>query len=331
MSDPLVTIIVGSYNHVDFIEESLLSALEQDYEHLEVIVADDGSTDGTAEKILNLAREWPDRLIPIVGGPNIGITRNCNRALARRHGRYVCFLSGDVLYVQGKVRQQVAWFESGADRVACGHAIEGFDSVTGEVRWVSSEPASLRGGHGLRGVVEKGLFIGLSLMVRADVIPDYGYDERVGIMSDFKLQLDCVLRGGVYGYVPSVLARYRIHQASITQRSMREESAHRAFLEGSLSTLALVEGAHPSLARSCALSRARLLFAAGRWRSRQGQVEFARSYYKAALRYGGFRVWKAIPALMMTALPQRLRELCERLISRRKLITSHVAMSSGPS
>ncbi|HYC62668.1 MAG TPA: glycosyltransferase [Thermoanaerobaculia bacterium] len=327
MSSPLVTVIVGCYNHVGFVEESLLSALQQDYENLEVIVADDGSTDGTVEKILELARQWPERLVPIVGEPNVGITRNCNRALSRRRGQYVCFLSGDDVFVQGKVRKQVEWLHGGADRVACGHAVEGFDSVTGQVRWVSSEPISLRSRRSLGAIVERGLFLGLSLMVRADALPAYGYDERVGIMSDFKLQLDCVLGGGACHYIDEVLARYRIHEKSITQRSMREESAHRAFLEGSLTLIALVEAEHPALAKSCSKSRSRLLFAAGRWNARQGRMEIARAYYRAALRHGGLGAWKAVPAVLLTLGPRVVRDAVERVLSRREIVSREVAAS----
>jgi len=77
-NQPLVSIHIITYNQIDFIHDTLTSALEQDYENLEVVVADDGSTDGTAEVILEYAKKYPNRLLPLVGGPNLGITGNSN-------------------------------------------------------------------------------------------------------------------------------------------------------------------------------------------------------------------------------------------------------------
>src|SRR5689334_23285444 len=99
MSRPLVSVLVVAYNQISFIADTLASAVEHDYENLQVVVADDGSTDGTTDVVLDFARRHPGRVVPLTGGPNLGITRNCNRGLTACKGEYVAFLGGDDLFL----------------------------------------------------------------------------------------------------------------------------------------------------------------------------------------------------------------------------------------
>src|SRR5438128_463489 len=91
VTNPLVSVIVPTYNQLDFIAEALDSVLEQDYENLQIVVGDDGSTDGTVEIIRQFAKRYPRRLIPLDGLPHLGITANCNRCLRACNGKYIAF------------------------------------------------------------------------------------------------------------------------------------------------------------------------------------------------------------------------------------------------
>lgn len=59
---PLVSIIINNYNYGRFLREAIDSALNQTYPHVEVIVVDDGSTDGSQEIITS----YGDRVIPVL-------------------------------------------------------------------------------------------------------------------------------------------------------------------------------------------------------------------------------------------------------------------------
>ena len=61
MSNASVSIVIVTYNQADFIGGTIHSALEQNYDNLEVIVTDDASTDGTQEIISEFARKFPNR------------------------------------------------------------------------------------------------------------------------------------------------------------------------------------------------------------------------------------------------------------------------------
>src|SRR5262245_26145379 len=117
---PLVSVCIVTFNQANFVQRALLSAVEQDYPNLEVLVADDGSTDGTAEVLQRLAQQYPERvqLLPIEPNRGIaGIARNYNRALTNARGKYVALLDGDDEFLPGKIRKQVEWLEADERRV----------------------------------------------------------------------------------------------------------------------------------------------------------------------------------------------------------------------
>ena len=211
MSLPLVSICVPTYHHVNFIGEALRSALEQDYPNLEIIVADDGSTDGTATIIHDYAKKHPGHIVALPSRPNQGIpgiVTNYNRALKACHGKYIAFIEGDDLYLPGKIATQVAWLESSERRVLCGHDVEAFDSGTGRILYRWSERWPLRNSGGVREVIRYQVpFATVSVMLRASAVPSQGFDDRLRIVLDWKFWIDCLSGGGDFGYVPGIYAR----------------------------------------------------------------------------------------------------------------------------
>jgi glycosyltransferase involved in cell wall biosynthesis len=94
MADPLVSIILPTYNRLVLLRETLASARAQTFTDWELLVVDDGSTDGTAEYLDALSREDPRvRRIAMPHAANLGLLRNTAQARAR--GRWVAFLDSD--------------------------------------------------------------------------------------------------------------------------------------------------------------------------------------------------------------------------------------------
>lgn len=93
--DPLVSIIIPTYNNEDQIEAAVRSALDQTLTHMEVIVVDDCSTDGTAAVLKKIGAEDPRLVISSTpeNSGGVGAPRNVGMKLAR--GPYVTFLDGD--------------------------------------------------------------------------------------------------------------------------------------------------------------------------------------------------------------------------------------------
>ena len=300
MTTPLVSVLIPCYNQVDYIADAILTAVEQDYPHVQTVVADDGSTDGTREIVRELAAKYPDRITAILG-EHVGLAGNCNRALDACRGEYVAFTSGDDVFLPGKLARQVAWMEEDERRVVSGHDVEVFDASTGKILYRWSEYFPLSEGAGASRLVSIGhIFPAPSLFARARALQRHRYDERFGLMCDWKFWIDVLATSnGRYGVVDGVLARYRRHAASIT-------GDDRTLLTRSQSVLMIVgavEGAYPWLLRECRLYRAKIFLKLGAARLSEREGREARRYLWAAFRSDPWFSWKVPAGLLLSAAP----------------------------
>lgn len=95
MSEPRVSVIIPVYNTEPYIEEAVRSIMEQTLRELEIIIVDDGSTDGSRRILERLAAE--DGRILLLSQANAGQAAARNAALGRARGRYVYFMDSDDL------------------------------------------------------------------------------------------------------------------------------------------------------------------------------------------------------------------------------------------
>lgn len=98
---PLVSVILPTYNRRRFLEESVRSVLNQTYRNFEVIVVDDGSTDGTSESICSLSPA-----LRYLRQPNSGVAAARNRGLAAARGELIAFQDSDDLWHPEKLARQ---------------------------------------------------------------------------------------------------------------------------------------------------------------------------------------------------------------------------------
>ena len=113
--DPLVSVIVPTWNRVQYLREALLSVAAQGYGCIEMIVVDDGSTDGTREAVEDVIRETaPARgqdWIDYVFQEHAGVATARNNGLARATGVFIAFCDSDDHWVEDKLEKQVAYLE----------------------------------------------------------------------------------------------------------------------------------------------------------------------------------------------------------------------------
>ncbi len=301
MTKPLVSIFMPTYNHEAFIEEALDGCLSQTYENFEVVVADDGSTDRTQLAVAEYARRYPGRVVALVGGRHLGVAGNSNRALRACHGEYIALTSGDDVLLPGKLEAQVAWLERDMRRVLCYHDVEVFDSITGDLLFNYMDRYPIRDGDA-RVLVRHGAFIsGTSIMLRAESVPPWGFDERVKSSSDWLFWIECMARsGGVAGAVEGIHARYRRHAMSLSLNQPREHA-----LQDLMVSLGIIEARYPTLIGASRKRRADIFFVEGMRKWLSGERAAALGYLQQSFLTSGVP-WTS-PLVLLRELRYRQR------------------------
>ena len=223
MSRARVSIIVPVYNRESMIADCLDSVLAQDYAPIEVLVIDDGSTDGTAAVLARYA----DR-VRILQQENAGPYVARNRALEEASGAFVCLVDSDDRIHPQKTRRQVARLEADPGVVLvythCAYRDPGgARRVPGR-----SEQVSLRGDLSVRILAEFGGNIPWpTAMIRAEALRKVGpFDtrHRVGMDRELGMRLAQV---GRFDVIEEALYEFTLHAEHVSLDFARREEAAR--------------------------------------------------------------------------------------------------------
>jgi len=120
LNNPLISVIIPTFNHGDYIEKAIDSVLQQSYKELEIIVVDDGSTDNTAGIILKYGER-----IKYIRQRNGGGNAARNRGIRESRGELLAFLDADDYWIQDKLAKQIPEIirEESVGIVGCGYFV----------------------------------------------------------------------------------------------------------------------------------------------------------------------------------------------------------------
>lgn len=221
-----VSVMVVAYNQAHLIRETLDSILTQDYANMEIVVADDASTDGTQEILREYANRYHDKVVIVLNSQHVGITKNSNAAFTACKGELICLFAGDDVMLPGKIRAQVDVFDD-PFVVLSYHSVDIFDSASGKTlditfsrsRKFVKDVADIILCGGLPGIT--------SVMVRRSACPTTGFDTRLPSVSDSLFVIEVALQGKI-AKVDGVYSRYRKHSkgASNLTFELLEESLY---------------------------------------------------------------------------------------------------------
>jgi len=209
---PLVSVIVPAWNAAPFVRQAVHSILSQTLNELEVIVVDDGSSDGTANEV----RSIRDPRVHVLTQANSGPAAARNRGVsAAQSPKYVAFLDADDFWDPDKLERQVAHLDASP---ACG-------AVGSFLRYVSSSGRVLGvSGHVIgpaeHAQIARGEFYPFPamscLVVRREVLQQAGgFDEPLGRIGSEDLDFMArIARVASIETVPEVLGSYRVHPGS---------------------------------------------------------------------------------------------------------------------
>ncbi|MBE0670977.1 MAG: DUF563 domain-containing protein [Anaerolineales bacterium] len=124
-SDPIISVVMITYNHEKYIAEAVNSILSQTYSDFELIIVDDGSSDGTVK----IVQEYDDSRLFLVEQENSGPSIALNVGINRSRGQYIAFMSGDDVSLPNRLMTQIEQIElQEADMIFCLPQIIGPDS-----------------------------------------------------------------------------------------------------------------------------------------------------------------------------------------------------------
>ncbi len=119
-SIPLVSVIMPAYNEEKYIKRAVLSILNQTFDHLELIVVDDCSSDCTVEIIKSID---DDRIRIIENDSNQGVVRNLNIGISHAKGKFIARMDADDISLPTRFERQLAMFEVDSRCVVVGTGI----------------------------------------------------------------------------------------------------------------------------------------------------------------------------------------------------------------
>ena len=107
MNNPKITIVTPSYNHQEFIEETILSVINQDYTNIEYIIIDGGSTDGSVDII----KKYDKNLSFWVSKKDDGQSDAIHKGFKMATGDIICWLNSDDFFIPGALANAAVSFE----------------------------------------------------------------------------------------------------------------------------------------------------------------------------------------------------------------------------
>ena len=112
--NPLVSVIIPTYNRGWIVKEAINSVLAQDFTDFELIIVDDGSTDNTQDILSSYKKN-----IVVLMQKNKGVSSARNRGIVSASGRFIAFLDSDDLWLSQKLSTQVDFFNANPDALIC--------------------------------------------------------------------------------------------------------------------------------------------------------------------------------------------------------------------
>ncbi len=205
---PLVSVLITSYNHGAFIEQAILSVVNQSYKNTQLIVIDDGSTDDSLSKINSLSKRHNFK---VVSQSNAGLPVVINQGISLAKGKYfVSFGSDDVMCLD-RIEKQVSFLEENPSYGVCA----GNTLIIDE----SGKQAPKRRLSKKRDLCFENLFLhdkpGIkapTAMVRKEIFDVVGgYDTEIKL-EDHYMWLKITAAGYKVHVMEDVLAYYRKHK-----------------------------------------------------------------------------------------------------------------------
>lgn len=218
-TQPLVSVIIPSYNHEKFISEAIQSIIDQDYENIELIIIDDGSSDDSVNIIESFRSTCEKRFtrFEFRHRPNKGLCRTLNEALEWVQGEYLSTVASDDVWVKEKTTLQVKYLNNNPDSVA----VFGNMTLIDEYNNIIQEYKMSFKRHRFEDIFLHRFYIPTPTnMARTkDIKKTGGYNPNF-IIEDWYMWLKLAESGKFLDCLPETLAYYRRHDDNLSSKAI---------------------------------------------------------------------------------------------------------------
>ncbi len=293
MSRPLISVIIPTYNRLELLKLTLESVRNQTFGDFEIIVVDDGSSDGTGEW---LSRQ--DDLITL-RQKNAGIATSRNNGIAAAKGEWVAFLDHDDLWAQDKLQIQADFIKAHPDHVlvAAKHVRLGKGySVPRKPVWIK--------GDLFVDVFSKSFIHTSSVIIRKDIIKSIGgFPSKYGFADEFQVWLK-IAHDHPIGYFDKPLVFIRFYESNTSHNRIGVRTDTYDILMNNYDPLKIPRKVYLKTMSDHDISFGRAYIAAGDTDTALGW--FKRSFFRAPWRLRGARYY--LKYLILTKLKPKKPE-----------------------
>jgi glycosyltransferase involved in cell wall biosynthesis len=215
---PKLSVIIASYNHQDYITETLRSIEEQTFQDFEIIIVDDGSSDKTVE----VAKNAQSRA-QIYTQENQGVVAARNRGIDLAKGKYICFVDSDDVVLLQRFTKQVALLEGDTELGLVFADALIIDSKSKEIGKFSDVYPVVPGNVAQMLAMHYCFTPMITVMVRANILRKTGPFLKPGPISDYMKWIEVAHISKVH-YDPEPLGCWRRHQASTSKQANKVKS-----------------------------------------------------------------------------------------------------------
>jgi glycosyltransferase involved in cell wall biosynthesis len=216
--EKLVSVILPVYNAEKYVSASIESVLKQTYRDFELLIINDGSTDGTQSQ-LNKYRKYPK--VKIIERENKGLVATLNEAVNRSEGKYIMRMDADDISLPERMEKQLT-FLKGSQLDIVGSAIKTFGKFFNYKRVYFEEDNKLK-----FQLLFASCFAHPTILCKKEVLTNNLYSGEFEKIEDYELWTRLAMGPYKMGNHNESLLRYRVHKKQITTGNRRYQDQKR--------------------------------------------------------------------------------------------------------
>lgn len=215
MESPLVSVVIPCYNHEEFVQDCIQSVIDQTYQNIELIIIDDGSSDGSVAKIQEMSELCQKRFtnFEFRFRPNKGLCATLNEALEWCEGTFYSALGSDDKILPNKIDIQVDFLKKNKKYIAVFGGVDLIDNNDKLIgHWLYEE----------KKYTFKDIFLHThnlpapTALMKIEAVKVVGGYKSGMIIEDWYMWLKLSKIGDIY-YLPKIFARYRFHETNLSK------------------------------------------------------------------------------------------------------------------